>query len=85
MNCDELTQHYLSDYIDHELDADLAEQAREHLSVCPYCSSVLDSTQRVILMYRQRGQQKQLSTERQQVLYKRLTESFLHGEDKPQE
>jgi predicted anti-sigma-YlaC factor YlaD len=84
MTCDEVT-HYLSEYIDHELDEHLAEQAREHLSVCPMCSALLDSTQRVILMYRQRGQQKHISTERQQALYKQLADTFLRGDDTTQE
>jgi predicted anti-sigma-YlaC factor YlaD len=84
MNCDEVT-HYLSNYIDHELDENLVEQVREHLSECPNCSAVLDSTQRLILMYRQRGQQLRFSAERQQALYKQLAEIFLRDDDTSKE
>lgn len=84
MNCDEVRLH-LSDYIDHDLDEALAEQAREHLQFCPDCSAILDSTQRVILMYRQRGQQQKLSTESHQALYQHLRDAFLRENDKPEE
>jgi predicted anti-sigma-YlaC factor YlaD len=84
MNCDEVT-HYLSDYIDHDLDEALVEQLREHLQFRPHCTAVQDSTQRLILMYRQRGQQRHFSAERQQALYKQLADALAHRDDTPKE
>ncbi|KAB2860523.1 MAG: zf-HC2 domain-containing protein [Anaerolineae bacterium] len=55
MDCQTLI-HYLSDYIDRELDEALAAEARDHLATCPNCSIVLDSTQKMILMSKFTGQ-----------------------------
>ena len=49
MQCAELVA-YLSSYIDDELDAELADAAREHLATCANCQIVLDSTVRTIAL-----------------------------------
>lgn len=54
MQCEELVT-YLSDYIDQELDEDLREDAQQHLSTCHNCRVVLDTTQKMIFLYRQTG------------------------------
>jgi anti-sigma factor RsiW len=56
MKCEELIQ-YLSDYIDRELDDELRADAQEHLATCHNCRVVLDSTQKMIFLYRQTGSQ----------------------------
>jgi len=60
MQCAELVS-YLSDYIDNNLSEELTREAQEHLATCQNCHIVLDSTQRTILLYRQRGQRAGLS------------------------
>lgn len=54
MNCDDMLR-YLSDYIDQCLDEELAEAFRDHLNCCPNCRIVLDSTKKVILLYKTAG------------------------------
>ena len=75
LTCDELVQ-YLSDYIDESLTEDLTEAAREHLATCENCRVVLDSTQKMILLYRERGQVRKIPPERKNALYDRLAEAL---------
>ncbi|GAB4522838.1 MAG: hypothetical protein OHK0046_35940 [Anaerolineae bacterium] len=74
---------YLSDYIDNNLDEDLIAAAREHLATCHNCSIVLDSTQKMILLYRERAHTpaQSIPAERQTRLYDQLAAAFL--EKKP--
>jgi predicted anti-sigma-YlaC factor YlaD len=72
MDCQTLI-HYLSDYIDQNLSEALMAEARDHLATCRNCHVVLDSTERTILLYRQRGQQMGLPPRRHDALYHQLT------------
>lgn len=74
--CEDLVK-YLSDYIDHNLDDELAQAARAHLETCRNCRVVLDSTQRTILLYREQATVRQLSAERQHALYDQIAAAFL--------
>lgn len=74
--CEDLVQ-YLSEYLDHHLEDELAEAAREHLQTCRNCRVVLDSTERTILLYREQGAVQQLPADRQRALYDRLAAAFL--------
>jgi predicted anti-sigma-YlaC factor YlaD len=56
MKCEELIT-YLSDYIDQNLSDELRADAQEHLSTCQNCRVVLDTTQKMIFLYRQNGKQ----------------------------
>lgn len=75
MQCAELVS-YLSDYIDNNLSEELTREAQEHLATCQNCHIVLDSTQRTILLYRQRGQRAGLSPRRHESLFKQLAETL---------
>jgi anti-sigma factor RsiW len=75
MQCEDLMR-YLSDYIDHNLDDDLAAAAREHLATCQNCRVVLDSTQRTILLYREHGQAQTIPLGRQQRLFEHVKAAF---------
>jgi anti-sigma factor (TIGR02949 family) len=75
MECEELIR-YLSDYIDGDLDEELAEAAREHLATCENCSVVLDSTQKTIALYRLNGRKQQIPAERAQNLYDEIAAAF---------
>lgn len=75
MQCEELIS-YLSDYIDGDLDEELAEAAREHLATCENCSVVLDSTQKTIALYRLNGRKQQIPAERSQRLYDDIAAAF---------
>jgi hypothetical protein len=66
---------YLSDYIDNELDDDLSVDARAHLETCSNCSIVLDSTQKMILLYRDHGKQV-IPAIRRQRLYDQIEAVF---------
>jgi anti-sigma factor RsiW len=74
MNCEELVR-YLSDYIDQDLDQDLAAEAQEHLATCHNCHVVLDTTRRTILLYREAGRAG-IPVERREQLFRRLQEAF---------
>ena len=80
LSCDDLL-NYLSDYIDNNLDEALTEAAREHLQTCSNCRVVLDSTQRMILLYREQGHEQRIPAERQETLYQELLDAFLQPAD----
>lgn len=80
MECKELVQ-YLSDYIDQNLDEDLTDAAQEHLSTCQNCRVVLDSTQKMIFLYREQGK-RVIPAERRQRLFNQLQENFLKKDQK---
>ena len=82
LNCDELLT-YLSDYIDNNLDEELSEAAREHLSTCHNCRVVLDSTQQMIVLYREHGQARRIPTGRQQALFDRIAKAFEQRDTNP--
>lgn len=69
MDCKTLVT-YLSDYIDNNLSAALSAEAEAHLRTCANCRVVLDSTQQLILLYRE--QQQPMPAQRHQALYARL-------------
>lgn len=75
MQCEELIR-YLSDYIDGDLDEELAAAAREHLATCENCSVVLDTTQKTIALYRLNGRRQQIPAERVQSLYDEIAAAF---------
>lgn len=74
MDCETLVQ-YLSDYIDQNLDETFSLAAEEHLRTCQNCQVVLDSTQKMIVLYREQGQQK-IPAQRRQKLFNQLSEAF---------
>lgn len=76
LSCEDLVT-YLSDYIDNNLDEALTEAAQGHLETCEDCRVVLDSTQQMILLYRQQGQAQQIPAKRQEHLYNQLLDAFL--------
>lgn len=75
MQCEELL-HYLSDYIDRNLDETLTLEAQEHLATCQNCRVVLDTTQQTIFLYRRQGQ-RQIPAVRRQRLFNQLQDAFL--------
>ena len=74
MDCETLLT-YLSDYIDQALDEELSDEAREHLATCKNCSVVLDSTQKMILLYRDQGK-KVIPAARRENLFEQIQEAF---------
>jgi anti-sigma factor RsiW len=75
MTCDDLLI-YLSSYIDHELDEELAQAARDHLATCRNCRVVLNTTQQVIVLGR--GQrQRAIPIAERRALFTRLQAAFL--------
>lgn len=75
MTCEELID-YLSDYIDKNLSEALTAAAHEHLSTCHNCSVVLDSTQKMILLYREQVQKRSIPAERGRTLYAQIEAAF---------
>jgi anti-sigma factor RsiW len=71
MDCADVVR-YLSDYLDGSLSEALAEEARAHVATCKNCHVVLDSTQRTILLYRERGRSAGLPPRRHAALYAQL-------------
>ena len=80
LSCEDLVA-YLSDYIDNNLSTELTHAAREHLATCENCRVVLDSTQKLILLYRERGNQQTIPAARQEKLYSELLDAFLQTSD----
>ncbi len=78
LTCEELVQ-YLSDYIDQELDEDLSQAAREHLSTCHNCRVVLNSTQKLILLYQDAAQARVIPAKRQKKLHDELAALFANS------
>ena len=70
MTCEELVR-YLSDYLDNNLDEELAEDARRHLETCHNCQIVLDSTQKAILLCKQNGR-KTIPVDRRSRLFEQI-------------
>ena len=79
MKCEELIQ-YLSDYIDRELDDELRADAQEHLATCHNCRVVLDSTQKMIFLYRKAGPQA-IPAARRGPLFDRLQKALADQTD----
>lgn len=71
LTCEEVVK-YLSDYLDNHLADDLAQAARDHIATCQNCRIVLDSTRKMILLYREQGRAEVLAPGRQQELYERI-------------
>jgi predicted anti-sigma-YlaC factor YlaD len=82
MNCEELLD-YLSDYIDHNLSDELSAAAQEHLRTCRNCSVVLDSTQKMILLYRAQNRQQRIPPARGQALYDQIARVFAQRPPNP--
>jgi anti-sigma factor RsiW len=70
MKCEELMT-YLSDYIDQDLSEELRVEAQEHLATCENCHVVLDTTQKMIVLYRQ-AERQVIPAERRTALFERL-------------
>ena len=79
MKCEDLL-HYLSDYIDQDLDEELIIEAQEHLATCQNCRVVLDTTQRTIILFRQQNKQT-IPAERKRPLFDKLQQAFLQTPD----
>jgi hypothetical protein len=41
---------YISEYIDHTVDAKLREEIERHLEHCEICSAILDSTRNILVL-----------------------------------
>lgn len=75
MKCEELLQ-YLSDYIDQELNEELAAAAQEHLATCHNCRVVLDSTQQTIFLFHEQGK-RTIPAQSRTRLFDQLQDAFL--------
>jgi len=75
ISCEHLLQ-YLSDYIDDELDEELTDVAKHHLATCQNCRVVLDTTMKMIFLYREQGKQV-IPAQRRERLFNRLQSAFL--------
>lgn len=83
MTCAELIR-YLSDYLDNELDEDLAAEARHHLETCQNCQVVLDTTQKAILLCKQTGRTT-IPMERRSRLFHQIQKALENREEKSED
>ena len=81
MKCEDLL-HYLSDYIDQDLDEALSVEAQEHLATCQNCHIVLDTTQRTISLFRQHSKQT-IPADRKRPLFDKLHQASLQKPESP--
>ncbi len=79
--CEDLVR-YLSDYLDNELDEALTQAAREHLATCENCRVVLDTTQKTILLYKEKGTAVLLPPGRKNALYEQIAAAFREKSDR---
>jgi len=75
MECNDLL-HYLSDYIDNNLDDDLVAEAQEHLATCHNCKVILDTTQQTIALMLQQ-EKRVIPAHNRKKLFNQLQEAFL--------
>ncbi len=80
MKCADVVK-YLSDYLDGNLSDELVAEARAHVATCKNCHVVLDSTQRTILLYRERGRTAGLPPKRHAALYAQLEAAMVGRSD----
>ncbi len=81
MTCEELI-HYLSEYIDNNLDENLRADAEEHLRTCQNCHIALDTTRKTILIYKEVGAQP-IPTSQRDSLFARLQQALAARKDCP--
>lgn len=75
LTCEDLVR-YLSDYINGDLDETLSVAAHHHLATCQNCRVVLDSTQQMILLFREQGQSIKIAESRKASLYDQIAAAF---------
>lgn len=78
LTCEELL-HYLSDFIDNQLEEALSEPARHHLATCQNCRVVLDTTQKTIDLVGETIR-RSIPAGRRQQLFNDLEQTFLNSE-----
>ncbi len=71
---------YLSDYIDNHLDEELTAVAQHHLATCENCRIVLDSTQKTIILFKEKSKEV-IPAERKARLFHQLQDAFLAGKE----
>jgi anti-sigma factor (TIGR02949 family) len=49
LNCQDVIQG-ISEYLDHEMSADLRRQMEQHFKGCEHCTAILDGTRNVIAL-----------------------------------
>lgn len=49
LNCQDVIRG-ISEYLDHEIGADLRQQMEQHFSGCQHCTAILDGTRNVIAL-----------------------------------
>jgi len=79
MKCEDLVA-YLSDYIDNNLTDELTAEAQSHLATCHNCQVMLDTTQKMILIYRQQ-QRRAIPVARRRRLFDQLQAAFLNNSE----
>jgi len=72
--------HYLSDYVDGDLEENLCAEIEKHMSECERCQIVLDTLNKTIYLYRSGAAQESLPEGVRLRLFKRLKlEEFLES------
>lgn len=79
ISCETLL-HYLSDYIDGELEDGLVDAARHHLASCDNCTAVLNTTARTIELVGDHLRQT-LPAGRRTEIFAHLEREFSKSED----
>lgn len=59
-NCQELLGH-IHDYIDGELEAKLCAELEQHLAGCEDCRVMVDTTEKMLILYRRQYQQNRVA------------------------
>jgi anti-sigma factor (TIGR02949 family) len=82
-NCSELIRD-LNDYIDGEASQTVCSEIERHMADCEDCKVFYDTTQKVIYLYRNQQEQKDLPAGARQRLFRALDlEDFLSDPESP--
>jgi predicted anti-sigma-YlaC factor YlaD len=82
LECKNVWEH-ISEYLDHQLDAELLKEIENHLENCEVCSAILDSTRNILVLTAD-GRTYELPLGYSERLHKRL-EAALREEPGPPE
>jgi predicted anti-sigma-YlaC factor YlaD len=73
---------HISEYLDHQLDAELLKDIENHLENCEVCSAVLDSTRNILVLTAD-DRTYELPVGYSERLHKRLEQALRENESSP--
>ena len=82
LECKNVWEH-ISEYLDHQLDAEFLKEIENHLENCEVCSAILDSTRNILVLTAD-GRTYELPVGYSERLHKRLEATLREEPDSPE-